>query len=155
MALWPNVPGVGLRNERLQVRVLPGSIEFLNLPEVALTYCSFETCPGHFKCFPSQLQPSGDSMLAYELASSRNCFLAFIGGSRLNKLLEWLACIHSNNIKFMCVGLICLRHLRGCFQSNLTITHPIYTTGVFGECCERNASIAARFAAGHPTKRTR
>ena len=106
----------------MQVRVLPGSIKFLNLPEVALTYCSFETCPGHFKCFPSQLQPSGDSMLAYELASSRNCFLAFIGGSRLNKLLEWLACIHSNNIKFMRVGLLCLGHLRGCFQSNRTIT---------------------------------
>ena len=43
-------------------------------------------------------------MLACELANSRICFLAFIGGSRLNKLLEWLACIHSNNIKFMRVG---------------------------------------------------
>jgi hypothetical protein len=56
------------------------------------------------KCFQSQLRPSGDSMLAYELANSGTCFLAFIGGARLNKLLEWLACIHSNNIKFMRVG---------------------------------------------------
>ena len=42
-----------------------------------------------------------------------------------------------------------------CAKLALAPNSPIYTTGVFGECCERNASIAARFAAGHPTKRTR
>ena len=37
-------------------------------------------------------------------------------------MLEWLACIHSKNNKFIHVGLIGLGHLRGCFQSNRTIT---------------------------------